>query len=474
MDGTFVAEKSRHEKPRLFFDVSGLLQWFAYKSEPSGIQRVSTQIIREAMWSDKDVELIARCPGSNDFFSLSSRLVSDLVGETRQQAIRDLRLLFSAQMRSVHPLLFLKQARIGHVPYVLHGLTLAQFAAGVSKARLEPQGRPVPTEKDVIVGLGDFWCHPGHANSLVNLKMKTGATLVHMIHDLYALNHPEWTHPYYGPQFTRQFAFLAPHVDRWLANSNFVESQINSCIDGYGIEKRHVEVVPMGWDSFPDKPNEGHDRSVLDKFGLSPSNYILHVGTIEPRKNLLSLIDAMCRLQKELGDKTPTCILVGRAGWRSSDVQRHLDRTFFAGGKIRWLAEVGDSDLPSIYRGARFTVMPSLAEGWGLPVQESLAHGVPCIASNVGGLPEAGLDLARYIDPVAGDELFSAIKHWVVDDHVVGQMRTKIRARLFSRSFSPTWREAAQTVLRASEAATRHRHEATCPALSRGLVTSGT
>ena len=449
-----AVERRGGVESRLFFDVSGLLQWFAYEAEPTGIQRVSVQLLREAMRSGKDIELVARCPGSKSFFSLSPRLVNDLVGETQKEAVQDLRQLFARRMRSVHPLLFLREARIGHLPYVLYGLSLEHFVNGKGhSANYGPLVSRLPTANDVIVGLGDFWCHPGHARSLVKLKQETGASLVHMIHDLFALKHPEWTHPYYGPEFARQFALLAPHVDRWLANSSFVEGQISSYTGRHGIERRQIDVVPMGWDSFPHQATQLQSQRVLNKYGLTAGSYILHVGTIEPRKNLQSLIDAMCRLRNELGDKTPVCVLVGRAGWRANDVQRCLDRTSFAGGKIRWLRDVNDFELPSIYRGARFTVMPSLAEGWGLPVQESLAHGVPCIASNAGGLPEAGLDLARYINPIDGYDLFSAIRHWTVDDHAVLERRAKIDAHLFSGSLRTTWRDAAQTVLRASEAA---------------------
>jgi glycosyltransferase involved in cell wall biosynthesis len=449
----------RREKSRLFFDVSGLLQWFAYQAKPTGIQRVTTQILHAATTHlEREVELIARCPGSRAFFPVSRQLATNLVGPARDEALRSVRRVFVNGMRSVHPLLFLRQARMGHVPYALWGISrLTEVARNRSPLRsmdLQSQHVVIPAADDVIVGLGDFWCHREHANALVDIKRRTGATLIHMIHDLYALSHPEWTHPYYGPQFAKQFAWLAPHVDHWLTNSRFVKSQVNSYVEEHRIAGRRIDVVPMGWDSFPDASTLLDDKRVMEKLGLDTGKYILHVGTVEPRKNLLSLIDVMCKLRRELGDETPTCILVGREGWRSDEVKKHLRRTAFAGGTIRWIHEVDDADLPLIYRGARFTVMPSLAEGWGLTVQESLAHGVPCIASDAGGVPEAGLDLARYVNPRSSGELFAAIRHWATDDEAVSSARTRIRVRLERQSSRPTWKNAAQTVFGVCEKAT--------------------
>ena len=437
---------------RYFFDVSGLIQWFAYESTPSGIQRVSVQILQAAIArSPENVHLIARCPGSARFFPVSRQFVSELAGTFRQEAIEGLRRLFVEGMRPVHPILFLRQARTGHIPYAFLGM--ARFLK-TAMAKGSPTGRctagaPVPSAGDVIVGLGDFWCHREHAKALVDLKKKSGATLFHMIHDLFALARPEWTHPYYGPEFAEQFAVLARHVDHWLTNSNFVKSQVHSYLETHGIAKRVIDVVPMGWDSFRRGPTSSDIQHVLGKHGLAAGKYILHVGTVEPRKNLVPLIDAIFRLRRELGDNAPTCVLVGREGWRSSEVQRHLGRTSFADGAIRWIRNADDADLPSIYRGARFTVMPSLAEGWGLPVQESLAFGVPCIASNAGGLPEAGLDLARYVSPLNGIELFAAIKHWSTDDQALDSAREMIRHRLRLQPSYPTWDDAAGTVLAA-------------------------
>ncbi|MDT8349839.1 glycosyltransferase, partial [Roseomonas mucosa] len=89
----------------------------------------------------------------------------------------------------------------------------------------------------------------------------------------------------------------------------------------------------------------------------------------------------------------------GRVGWLVADLMQQLENAEWLGGKIRLVRDPSDEELLALYRGCRFTLFPSLFEGWGLPVSESLALGRPCIASNRTSLPEAGGALARYFDP---------------------------------------------------------------------------
>ncbi|HYD06888.1 MAG TPA: glycosyltransferase, partial [Reyranella sp.] len=105
------------------------------------------------------------------------------------------------------------------------------------------------------------------------------------------------------------------------------------------------------------------------------------------------------------------------------------------------------ADLPAFYRGARFTVAPSYTEGWGLPVQESIAHGVPCIASSAGGLREAGRGLAWNFDPSDGAGLQAAMATWITDDGALAESRARIAAALKAGNL-PTWNDAGRLLLK--------------------------
>jgi glycosyltransferase involved in cell wall biosynthesis len=137
-------------------------------------------------------------------------------------------------------------------------------------------------------------------------------------------------------------------------------------------------------------------------------------------------------------------------GWRGEDLLKFIARTKFAKNRIRWLRTVSESDLDSLYKGALFTVYPSLSEGWGLPVQESLVRGIPCIASNAGAIPEAGVDLATYVDPNNQAQITAAIARYAGNLVAVTADRLRLAARLRQPHHLPSWNDAAQVLLRAA------------------------
>jgi glycosyltransferase involved in cell wall biosynthesis len=206
----------------------------------------------------------------------------------------------------------------------------------------------------------------------------------------------------------------------------------------------------MGWDGW--RPIglavRQADQAALRRYGVTLPGFILHVGTVEPRKNLPALLDAIAAVRQELGLRTPRCVLLGRDGWRSEPIRQRLKSTRNEGGTVHWVKDVADRDLPSFYRNASFTVVASHAEGWGLPVTESLVHGVPCIAADVGGLREAGQDLAAYFDPNDPDGLRRAIRDWVADSKALEKARAHLVHTLEARRL-PTWRDAGAALIHA-------------------------
>lgn len=143
----------------------------------------------------------------------------------------------------------------------------------------------------------------------------------------------------------------------------------------------------MGWDSFAVSKGRiapaPRRRSGATASSASPLHPVR--GTVEPRKNLATLLDVMEDLRRDLSERVPELVVVGGYGWNAKGLTARLWRD----PHTRWLTRVHDADLSAIYRAALFTVSPSHSEGWGLPVQESIAHGVPCIASSGGALRES-------------------------------------------------------------------------------------
>ena len=424
---------------RVLFDVSGLVQWYAYLSNPSGIQRVTESILGlPALAFHPNVTYVARALGSDIFYIVDPSIITGLTTSgTRRNSIGRLRGIFGQSMRMSHPSRLVREARSIHVPYIALGFSFTNQVWESYYARRWPEKSsrlPIidPLEKyDALVGLGDFWCHREHVRSLIELKNRSGATFIHLIHDLVAANSPQWTHPHYGQEFLDQLLRLAPHVDRWLVTSKYVGGQLSDYLVHQHLPRRSIDAIPMGWPQLRGyAANDTSDDLVLRSHGLRRGGYVLHVGTVEPRKNLGALFDALTQLCSEPKCETLQCVLVGRDGWRSEAVRERLKSDIHLRRTVKWLRDANDEELAALYRGARFTVVPSLDEGWGLAVQESLAHGTPCIASAVGGIPEAGLDLVNYVRSDHAGAFADAMRSYTTDDRLLEYARNKICSRL--------------------------------------------
>lgn len=164
--------------------------------------------------------------------------------------------------------------------------------------------------------------------------------------------------------------------------------------------------------------------------------YVLAVGTLQPRKNYGRLLEAFARLKRPI-----TLVIVGRKGWLYNSI---LDRAAQLGlDRLRFLDYVPLADLPSLYAGARAFVFPSLYEGFGLPVIEAMACGTPVACSNVSSLPEVGGEAALYFDPMDTGALQAAMEQ-VLDDDTV---RSRCVERGLQNVTRFAWVSCARTVL---------------------------
>jgi glycosyltransferase involved in cell wall biosynthesis len=150
------------------------------------------------------------------------------------------------------------------------------------------------------------------------------------------------------------------------------------------------------------------------------------------------------RLLRELpAEHVPTLVFAGHIGWMVADLIAQLDNCAWLDGKIVLCDQPSDAELEALYRGCRFTLFPSLYEGWGLPVTESLVFGKPCIISSATSLPEAGGKLARYFDPESVTDATRVIKATIEDEAGLAVWQA-----LVAREFRPVaWDESARVML---------------------------
>jgi glycosyltransferase involved in cell wall biosynthesis len=178
--------------------------------------------------------------------------------------------------------------------------------------------------------------------------------------------------------------------------------------------------------------------------------YLLSVGTIQPRKNYVRLIEAFSRIaNSELGiagSQFAICnlqlVIAGGRGWMYADVFHVVERLGLQ-ERVILPAFVADEDLPALYAGATLFVYPSLYEGFGLPVAEAMACGTPVVSSNASSLPEVGGEAALYFDPRDVDAMADAMRRALSDE----SLRADLRARGFAQAQKFSWEKAARELM---------------------------
>jgi len=221
----------------------------------------------------------------------------------------------------------------------------------------------------------------------------------------------------------------------------------NDLMRHYGTPDNKITVVhEAAAPHFRVVPNSEVAR-VRAKYDL-PERFLLSVGTIEPRKNLTRLVEALARLRK--GDRHLQLVVVGSKGWMFDEFFAKIEELGMQGA-VRMLGFVPDEDLPAVFRAATVYVMASVYEGAGLPLLEAMACGVPVVSSRESSLPELGADVPRYFNPHDVDNMTEVLRQVLEDEALRAHMAAQgpVRAGRFS------WQRAARETLDVYERALR-------------------
>ncbi len=409
---------------RYVFDVSDLLGYFRNARLPTGIQRVQIEVISALLSTPDRVDQIAVCAfaeGRDGWVPVPSDLFLDLADAARADG--------SLDDPDWQRLMDALQTELELAPAL-------RFRTGAW-----------------LVNLGTSWWLQNYFLRVREARRRHGIRYVPFVHDMIPVMAPEHCVRPLTQDFISWVMGVFTHADGWLTNSQASARDLHRVAGRLGqtVDADRVHVVPLDADFRPPSElaldpalRDRHDAEVLARFGLAADGYVLFVSTIESRKNHLEAFRAWQTLIERHGeDALPTLVCVGNHGWLNDAVFARLDSDPALQRKVQMRRGLADADLASLYRQASFTLYPSLYEGWGLPVTESLCHGTPVLAADGSSLPEAGGDLAVYYR--AGDTagLVDTLERLSLTD----SWRKRLRADI-SRRFRPrSWTTIADDML---------------------------
>lgn len=212
----------------------------------------------------------------------------------------------------------------------------------------------------------------------------------------------------------------------------------------YKVSEAKISVIPVGIKDIDIK--QMTKKELFEHYKLQ-NPYVLYVGTLQPRKNLVRLIEAFSKLKKSNID----LVIVGKKGWQFEEILSAPEK-YCVLDRVHFLHSVSNAELPAFYEHAECFVLPSLYEGFGLPILEAMKYGCPVVTSNISSMPEAGGDAAEYFDPTDVSDMAMVIDKVVSDKILQEKMIKKGSDHL--KNFS--WDKSAEKVIEIFESLNKH------------------
>jgi len=383
---------------RILFDVTDLMPVMIDGGHMTGIARVVADCLAPLLESQANVVPV--------FFSRLSRAFCRVDGA---------RLL----ARDVEYLKSLRPASGDHLRRLL------AFAGPLRKART------IPDAQDTLLVLSAGWGQRQRHRFLFD-RDRSPCRVVWFCHDLIPVLYPEFAMN--AAAFSQAYELwlhaALQHGHEFICSSRFVAEDLRRYAASRGLSA-NVSVVPLAHEF---KPTRGQVRADISSLAGRP--FALCVSPIGLRKNQIALARAWERLHRELGDDLTTLVLAGDL-IDPAEVDEFLRKTGNVGGKVMLLGPVTEAELTWLYERCTFTVFPSLNEGWGLPIGESLWMGKPCLSSSLTSLPEVGGSHVSYFDPRDEDDMLATLRKALRGEFLTPPPREKLR----------NWRQVADDLV---------------------------
>ncbi len=424
--------------PVVWFEVEDFLRYFDHFRNPTGLQRVPFEIFVEAERLYGHTARVRFCRLSLytkqfqpiGFDAIMSAYLTPPGTKAPWKTIWE-PAQFWNKFSSVLP------AIVRH-PRFFFSIFASAVRDFLSARRRRRQFEELVRRGDMIVSLGAGWGVPHYMKHIIAAKRRYGIKFAFLIHDLIPIENESFVEDRHVIQFRKWLQEAVPAADVVLTTSSHTRDALLKLAKNARWPLPHVEVVPLG-SGLSDRPMAGEQRMIS-----LPERYVLFVSTIEIRKNHQLLVRVWRRLLERHGaDAVPNLIFAGQIGWLVDDLLADLTASNYLNGKIRLMPGLSDAEVRQAYRCCLFTVFPSLCEGWGLPIAESLMQGKFCIASNRAPIPEIGGDLIDYFDPSDEDDALKKIEQLLLDPSYLTARETRLRAEYHPR----TWADCVRALI---------------------------
>lgn len=333
--------------------------------------------------------------------------------------------------------------RVGDHPTTLRVRALVAAARRRRREHL-PEHRELALERfptgSVFLDIEGSWYDPSPRSELLARLELEGVGRAVFLHDVMPVLHPEWFPPLHVSVFTDWLRAHLHHSEHFLANSRCTAGDLHAAADRLGIDRHPaVTVVPLGADLVAAGASSAGSTAPDEAPALEGRRYVLVVGTLEPRKNQSTVLDAVDRLSGTHPELA--LVLVGKEGWMVADLVERIRSHHRLGSGLLWLGGVSDDELAWLYEHAFVVVAPSRYEGLGVPVLEALGRGCATIASTGGAQPEAAAGAAELFEPTDVDELVSLLAAHLDDpEHHAAALRRAAEHRV------PSWTDTCRAV----------------------------
>jgi glycosyltransferase involved in cell wall biosynthesis len=439
--------------PRYFFDITGTVWHLKRADHFSGIQRTVVMLV------EKTAELVGPENVHLSYFDKSKRMYCTFPyasledGELTSSNSFRRRLGYRPVRKGLHP--SLRKYRDRRAKLYFH-TTLAWLNALFHNDRFfnrrnttraewfdfhgQGKRREVSLQTSSFESLAEAGDHlvlldgtftvSRAAESFHQAKLR-GLHVHTMVHDLIPITAPELVPQLNQLTFHEWLRASEFYTTQYLTNSEATRQDLDHFCGTYGIEQpvnvirlaqarlpamtQHatgplLQNVDLG--AYPGIATESLDARIQ---AITSYPFVLCVGTIEIRKNVWRLATVWDRLRRKEGINLPKLVFAGKSGWMKQDFDALLAATGNIFGWVEIIESPSDAELAHLYRKCQFLVMPSLYEGWGLPVGEALSYGKTAVVSSTSSLPEVGEGLVEYCDPTSIDSITDACLRLIAD-----------------------------------------------------------